>query len=142
MIDSHPFQFLSRPTFFLIPHHPYTTVLSDIIPVPDIHHSYHHSELCLSCMRMAMSRLTMSLLISHLLFSVLCLLSLTATSDAVFVSTPELVKRDDEISWFRLKTKVINGGDNNLEGLYVDSYHTGTIRPTLQPLRLPSHTRS
>ncbi|KAL8792085.1 MAG: hypothetical protein Q9195_005340 [Heterodermia aff. obscurata] len=67
----------------------------------------------------------MPLLVSQILFLFLFLLNLTATSDALSSAGPELVKKDDETSLFRLKTKVINGGDNNLENLYVDSYHTG-----------------
>ena len=77
-----------------------------------------------------MSRITMPGRVSHILFVFLSLLNLITTSYALFSSAPELVKKDDETSLFRLKTKVINGGDNNLENLYVESYHTGRIHPS------------
>ena len=86
-----------------------------------------------------MSITIMQLLVSQILFIFPFLLSLTATSYALVSSEPELVKKDDETSLFRLKTKVIKGGDNNLENLYVESYHTGRF---LQPLLPPLHIRS
>ena len=78
----------------------------------------------------------------QVLFIFSFLLNLTATSYALSSSGPELVRKDDDTSLFRLKTKVINGGDSNLEDLYVESYHTGRIPSTSPPLLLPSHTRS
>ncbi|KAG7008578.1 hypothetical protein G7Y79_00005g017190 [Physcia stellaris] len=53
------------------------------------------------------------------------ILTLLATSSASFAHTPAVAKRQDELTPFKLRTEVINGGDNNLAGLYVQSYHTG-----------------
>lgn len=57
------------------------------------------------------------------------ILALIATSSASFFHKPAVAKREDELTPFKLRTEVINGGDNNLRGLYVQSYHTGMVHP-------------
>ena len=68
------------------------------------------------------------------------ILTLLATSSASFAHTPAVAKRQDELTPFKLRTEVINGGDNNLAGLYVQSYHTGMVHPDTLPLPSPNTT--
>ena len=56
-------------------------------------------------------------------------LAFTAVSAAWPLSGSAPVKRDDGVDdgdLYYLKTTVLNGGDPAYDGLYVQSYHTGT----------------
>ena len=59
-------------------------------------------------------------------------LALVATTTARPSPQPTLVEKDDwpSFPWhdlFYLKTKVINGGNESMDGLYVYAYLTGTV---------------
>ena len=61
----------------------------------------------------------------HLTCYLPLILALIGTSSASLFHRSAVAKREDEPTPFKLKTVVINGGDSNLGGLYVQSYHTG-----------------
>ena len=71
------------------------------------------------------------------LSSIFALLPLFASSLtlATLIAQPSLTKRADNITGpYYLKTKVLNGGDNSKDGLYVWAYHTGDT-PSLHSLQ-------
>ena len=59
-------------------------------------------------------------------------LAFIAATAAWPFSNSRPVKRDDDDDLYYLKTKVLNGGSQDYDGLYVQSYHTGIS--FLQPL--------
>ena len=68
------------------------------------------------------------------------ILTLLAASSASFAHKPAVAKRQDGLTQFKLRTEVINGGDNNLAGLYVQSYHTGIVHLDPLPPTQPNPT--